>query len=325
MAFGIFLIWYVFKDLTDAEMDELKSAFSKANYFWVGLAIICGFLSHVSRAVRWSYMLNSLGYKPSVVNNYHAVMIAYVVNMILPRAGEASRCALMTKYEGIPFNKSFGTVVAERAIDLTVLLSVTAITILTQFSILSDSEEAQEMLSGASGKFSQGTIYWVLGGIVIGILLLILIMRRYSHVAFIIKMKAFFKGIGDGLKTIFTMEKKIQYLVHTVFIWGMYLAALICCLLALDVTENFSIGAVLAAFVFGSFAIALVQGGIGAYPFAVMKALMLYGVAKTTGLAAGWIVWSSQTLLLIVLGGLSMILVISYNKNREVPKETPAG
>jgi glycosyltransferase 2 family protein len=316
LAFGVFLIWYVFKDLTEEEASELKQAFSDVNYFWISLALISGWLSHVSRAYRWGFMLNSMGYKPSVINNYHAVMISYVANMILPRAGEVSRCALMTKYESIPFNKAFGTVVAERAVDLIILLSVTIVTFFTQFSVLTSLPEINDWMANFSIKDNMSSLLVVVAVAALGILVFILIIKKFSHIGIVSKFKTFLMGLVEGLKTIYKMEKKGWYLFHTAFIWTMYMTTLLCCFFALDGTSMLPVGAILTAFVFGSFAITLVQGGIGAYPFVVMKGLMLYGVAKTTGLAAGWIVWTSQSVMLIVMGGLSLILISFYNKNR---------
>ena len=67
-------------------------------------------------------MLEPLGFKPKFTNSVLAVLVGYLVNLALPRAGEVSRATVMTNYEKIPFEKGFGTIVAERIADLIMML-----------------------------------------------------------------------------------------------------------------------------------------------------------------------------------------------------------
>ena len=138
LAFGAFLIWYVFKDLTEQEKDELYTSFSSANYFWIFLSVSFGILSHMSRAIRWKYTIAPLGKTPGFWNSFFTVMIGYVANLALPRLGEVTRPGLLGKYEGLPFNKLFGTIVAERVADLVILVSIMAAIVLVEFDMLKD-------------------------------------------------------------------------------------------------------------------------------------------------------------------------------------------
>ena len=103
-------------------MDVLIGYFKNANYSWVFLGLLFGILSHLSRAYRWKFMLEPIGYKPKFTNSVLAVLIAYLVNLAIPRAGEVSRAAVMANYENVPFEKGFGTIVAERIADLIMML-----------------------------------------------------------------------------------------------------------------------------------------------------------------------------------------------------------
>ncbi|MBK7085084.1 MAG: D-glycero-beta-D-manno-heptose 1-phosphate adenylyltransferase [Flavobacteriales bacterium] len=132
IALGIWLVLYFYRQLDERQRSELFTAFGQANIFWLLLSTFLGWLSHVSRGYRWRYLLDHMGYQPGFWNCYHAVMGGYFMNMLLPRAGEASRAAMLYRTEGVPFEKGFGTILAERAVDMIMLLGIAAVTLFLQ-------------------------------------------------------------------------------------------------------------------------------------------------------------------------------------------------
>jgi glycosyltransferase 2 family protein len=88
-----------------------------ANYWWILLMFACLMLSHVARALRWRYLLAPI--KPNIGfrNLFSGVMIGYLMNNVLPRAGELVRPYTIGKLEAIPKSAAFGTIVVERMID----------------------------------------------------------------------------------------------------------------------------------------------------------------------------------------------------------------
>ena len=133
LILGGFLVWY---SLTIVSPSELIQYFKDANYWWIALGLVFGILSHLSRAYRWKFLLEPLGYKPKFLNSTLAVLVAYLMNIFLPRAGEVTRAAVMSNYEKIPFEKGFGTIVAERIADLIMMLIIISITLLIQFDFI---------------------------------------------------------------------------------------------------------------------------------------------------------------------------------------------
>ena len=132
-AFGGFLVWYSFSGI---DFNKFTADLKNANHWWIGLSLSFGILSHISRAYRWSFMLEPMGYTPRLTNNILAVLVGYLVNYTIPRAGEASRALVLTNYEGISFEKSFGTIVAERVADLLMLVVVVIVTLFLQFDFI---------------------------------------------------------------------------------------------------------------------------------------------------------------------------------------------
>ena len=320
LAFGAFLIWYVFKDLTQQEKEELYASFASANYFWIFLSISFGILSHMSRAIRWKYTIQPLGKTPGFWSSFFTVMIGYVANLALPRLGEVTRPGLLGKYEGLPFNKLFGTIVAERVADLVILGSIMAGIVLVEFDML------KELLFGyleqGSGNISIEKILIIAGAAVIGLAALFFLMLSKSDNPISRKIRELVRGIFEGLISIVKMENKGYFLMHTAFIWIMYIGMFWVCFFCLEETSSVPLAGVVASFVMGSLAIVFVQGGLGVFPLAIMNTLLLYGVSKSGALALGWILWTSQTLMVIVLGVASIPLLRFVNRNKKIESAT---
>lgn len=318
LAFGVFLIWYVFKDLTESEKLELYDAFERANYFWIFLSMFIGLLSHASRAIRWKYSIEPLGKTPGFWNSFFTVMIGYAANYALPRLGEVTRPGLLAKYEGLPFNKLFGTIVAERVADLIILAVIMASIVFMEFDLLST--KLLELANSGSDKFSPEKLI-VLGVVaVLGLAVFLFLLLGKSQNKFLVKIRELLRGVLEGVQSIWKMEKKGYFLFHTLFIWVMYIGMFYVCFFSLEETSSIPVGGVLAAFVMGSLGIVFVQGGLGVFPILIMETLMLYGISKTSALALGWILWTSQTVMLIFFGVLSIVLLRFVNRNKEIGK-----
>lgn len=309
LALGVLLIWLVYKDLTPEDISDIKSAFKEMNYLYIFLSVFIGLISHMSRAWRWRYPLKEMGYTPQFWNSYHTVMIGYFANMGIPRSGEIMRCGLMAKYENIPFNKLVGTVIAERVADLIILGSCIFFVFLIQLETLTN--YAVEI--GLADKFSPQKIitYLLILGL-LGVVGLLILKRSRNKVA--IKVREFLLGIFEGLKTIVTMKDKWLYIAHTLLIWFLYVIMFYVTFFSLSSVENVPFTGVVTAFVMGGIAVTVTNGGIGAYPLAIAGVLALYGVAQSQGYAFGWVVWTGQTIMLVLAGLVSSILLPRMNK-----------
>ncbi len=320
LALGGYLVWYFFSTLTPEEKDQIAEAVKAANYWWVLLSAIPAVLSHVSRAYRWKYTLDPLGYKPDFWNSFFSVMIGYAVNLAIPRLGEISRCGFMNRYNKIPFDKLVGTVIAERLADAIILLVTITATVLIQYDLISDF--VNNLLSDKFGNISGTFVLLVMAGLLVaGLVGLYLVYKIEWKNNVLIKIQGLIQNVISGVASILTMKNKGWFLAHTFFIWLMYFFMLYFNFFALEETSSISFSAALTAFTLGGLAMALTNGGIGAYPLAIQAALALYGFSEAAGGALGWIMWIAQTLLIIVLGAGSMLLMPIYNKNKNFSGE----
>ncbi|MEN8885499.1 MAG: lysylphosphatidylglycerol synthase transmembrane domain-containing protein [Winogradskyella sp.] len=303
LLLGVALVWY---SLLQISIPVLIQYFKDANYYWVFLGVGMGILSHISRAYRWLFMAEPLGYKPKFANSFMAVYSAYLINLTIPRAGEIARATILTNYENIPFDKGFGTIVAERVADTIMLLLIVLLALFLEFEFIS------EFFLSKFNPFALGLIGLLLTLSVV--LVYYLIIKGTSK--FAIKVKTFFKGLIEGALSIFKMKKKWAFIGHTLFIWVMYVAMFYVTTFALPELQNISIAAVLIGFILASFSIAATNGGIGSFPEAIVIAFLLFSMPEDASRAFGWIVWSTQTLVIIVLGGLSLIYLPIFNRKK---------
>ena len=297
------MVWFA---LSKVSIDELIFYLKKADYKWIVLGVFFGFLSHLSRAYRWRFMLDPLGYKIKLENSIMAVFAAYLINFTIPRAGEIARASVLTNYENVPFEKGFGTIVSERIADVVVMMGIIALTLFLQFEFIYDFfiQRFNPLKIGAS----------VLLLITVVFIAFKIVKRSQSR--FAKKIKGFFNGLLEGILSIFKMKKKWPFVLHTLFIWGMYILMFYATSFSIAELEGISIGAILIGFISASFSIAATNGGIGSYPLAIYAAFSIFSIAKEPSLAFGWIVWASQTLLIIVFGGISLIYLPIYNRKR---------
>ena len=310
LGLGIFLIWMVYKDLTPENISDINKSFHEINYVFLLLSVLFGIFSHLSRAWRWKYPLNHLGYKPKIYNSFFTTMIGYFANIGIPRSGEILRCGVMSKYENIPFTKLVGTVIAERVADLIILFLCIATVFFIQFDLLKN----YFIELGLLDKFSPIKL------LIIGITFLILIFIFYliitkSNRSIFTKIRLFLSGIKEGIQSILMMPNRGWFLFHTIFIWLMYFLMFYITFFSLKDIQSVPMGGVFTAFVLGGVSIAATNGGIGAYPLAISSVLMLYGVEETTGYAFGWAIWTAQTIMIVVLGLISLLLVSKLNQS----------
>lgn len=299
IAIGVLLVWYSYRQFSQEQLEDIRGHFQQANYGFVLLSAIFSILSHIVRAHRWTFLARPLGFQPKFYNSFMALNCAYLLNLVIPRGGEVSRAVLLDKYEAIPFQKGFGTIIAERVVDLLFLLGFTFVTIWIKADVLIEYFTALIPFKKLSSLAIIGSIgllgaWWIL---------------RYTKGKFVQKIKDFLNGIKEGVWSIAKMQNKWAFLFHSFLIWALYIAAFYVCIFAFEQTANIDFSTMLLAFVVGSFAVAFTNSGFGSYPLFVAGVLSLFGIAQTAGTAFGWIIWSTNMFSILILGILSFILL----------------
>ena len=308
LAVGFFFVYLSYNSTSEEELILIYSYIQKADLRFVMLSVFFGILSHLSRAYRWKYLLSPLGYQPRFINSVLAVLIAYIANLGIPRSGEILRATTLSSYEKIPFEKTFGTIVAERLVDLLILMGFVLTALVLQFDII------WSILS--EKKISTVQIVIGLAFVIIGYIILKKLFTL-SQNPLIIRIKNFFWGLAEGIMSLKNMPNKGRFIGHTLFIWLMYLAMFYVVKWTVPETASLGMNDILPAFVVGGLAISATNGGIGIYPFSVALVLAAFKISNESGLAFGWIMWTSQTLMIIVFGSLSFFVLPLVNRQQK--------
>lgn len=316
LGVSVLLFWLVYRDQNWDDL--LKVLKEDVNYTWIGVACILGIASHVSRAMRWQLLTESMGYKIRFWNSFMGVMIGYFANLAIPRMGEFTRCGVVNKYEKVPFSNLLGTVVAERVIDMVILLTLTLVVVVTQFKQLGIFLENNP---GVRDKLEQlFHSWWMLLILLATVVLLWVLWKTFLKDRIQGRIRSFFHGLKEGLLTIKDVKHKGLFVFYSLFIWLMYFLMFYVCFFCFQFTSHLSILVGLTCFVLASYGmVAPVQGGIGAWHFMVIAALMIYlpytpnieSMAKTFAL----LTHGSMTLLYIVVGVICVILLPIYNRD----------
>lgn len=313
LSLGIVLLWYSTSTLTEEDVKKVKELVFRANLLYVFPSIGALLLSHYIRSIRWKMMLDELGTKPGLTNVFLSVLVGYFLNLVFPRLGEVAKCSLLGKYEKMPVDKLIGTIVAERILDLVCLFIVIALTIASQLDQLGS--YAAELMDKLVGKANQSAnfVFLLFAGVLI---LFFLGYQLFKKSKWLKSLQSFFQGIKEGLFVIRKIEKKRLFFVHTALIWFLYLLSIRIGFYSMTDTVSLSWVPSLTILTFGSFAMIATQGGVGAYQLAVQKTLSFYQINEVSGLAFGWLLWSVQTFMLLVVGPIAMFLLFFLNRKK---------
>lgn len=314
LGVGIGLVYWSVKDITPEQKQLITDSFKRANYNWLWLLIFFGLISNFFRAQRWRLLLRPLGYNPNYWNTFSAVMIMFFANLAFPRLGEVLRCSILAKYEKVPVEKSLGTMVLERVIDLICILILGAIILLLEY------QRFYQFFADIFGKINFVKV-GAIAAIVISIgafALYFLNKKKKIHDEIVREENvviAKLKGLWQGIISIKDLDEKWEFIFHTVCIWTCYILMPYFGMKCLQETAHLGVTAAIASVFFGGFAMVLTQGGIGAFQIVTEKILATYGIASVIGLSYGWISWSVQTFFVVVAGILSLIFLAIYNKD----------
>ena len=307
LGIGIFFIYLSYNNTTPEDRENIFLHIKNAEYRFVLFSAVFGALSHISRAYRWKFLLAPLGYRPRLINSVLAVLIGYVSNLGIPRSGELFRATVMDRFENIPFQKGFGTVIAERLVDLVILLCFISLALILQFDLIWD----------ILAKKSINPVQIII--IVVSVVVVFLVLRKFinrSNNPILNKIRLFFAGLWEGIISLKKMEHKWAFIGHTLFIWLMYLAMFYIIKFSIPETASLGLESLIAAFVVGALAISATNGGVGIYPFSVSLVLIAYGISKESSLAFGWIMWTSQTVMVVLFGSLAFFALPLVNRSK---------
>ncbi len=320
------LIWFSLRGLTVAEGEDkwgfLLRTWEQANKGWLLAMAAIAVLSHVIRAERWRMLLVPTGHTTKLSYSFLSLMVGYLVNLVIPRGGEVSRCYNLYKLDKTPVEMSFGTVVVERIVDVICLVALIGISFFVESEKLFSFIDTLPIGTDQSSKFKTLAII----GVVFVVLMvgLFFVLKRNKRISTFLKKT--WDGFKDGLLSVFRLERKGLFIFYSIIIWALYFAMSYTVILAFPQTAHLGVSAVLSLFAIGSIAMAVpLPGGTGSYHVLVPQGLVfLYGIAQADAIAFTFIFHGWQTAIMIVGGAISLIVTsIVVKKNNAEVKTNP--
>jgi uncharacterized protein (TIRG00374 family) len=320
---GLLLLWIAFRDI---DFTKVGKGLREANYMWLILALLFATLAYISRARRWVILINPLGYKPSFKNTFYSMMTGYLANIALPRIGEVSKCVALGKKEKIPVDQLIGTVVIERTIDFLSLVVIMVLMIIIDGKIVGPflyNNIYVGIQQKLSDYFGAAWIFWLILAFtgILSLYFLFAFRIRLRKIRFFAKIFDAVKGIIQGLKTITVIERKWEFIFHTVFIWVNYTLMTWIVVFAVKSTSHLDFSDGIFLLVIGGLAMsAPVQSGLGAFHLIISQGLfVVYGISLEDGMVYAILAHESQLLFGIILGVYSFYMLV--RKRSPIPAE----
>ncbi|MDZ4663674.1 MAG: lysylphosphatidylglycerol synthase transmembrane domain-containing protein [Bacteroidota bacterium] len=321
LAIGALLVWLSLRQVAP-QKDNVIKAFQSANYFWVIISLVIAVISHMLRAYRWNYLLNPLGHNVGFINANCHVLIGYFANYIPPRLGEVVRCTLAAKYDKVPFEVAFGTVITERIVDTFVFLVIFVFTLFLEFSNLiglANKYVFDKLSPKLEGLYNNPVkLIIVIASLMIALSVFLFFRKKLAN---LLKGKfgSIIKGFGEGLGSIRKMERPVMFVILSFLIWTSYFYSLYFCFFAISGTSDLGQSEALTLLLFGTFGVIVSPGGIGAYQIILTGILIgTYHIDEISAFALPWLSWGSQFVMLVVLGVISLIVLPIINRNKNV-------
>lgn len=315
LGIAIWIFWFLYRDIA---LDSLLVQIKSTNWSWIFASLFISLFGFWLRAWRWTLLIRSdEGEKVKPNRAYHAVMVGYLVNLLIPRAGEVAKCGVLTRTNGISLGHLLGTVILERSVDLLFLVSTIGLAFLVENELFLSLASLLVNVDDLWAKILANLPVF-LGGLVIFIIFMVLILRKYRDHGLIKKIRHFMREIVSGLKSVNQLSNPLSFWMSSVLIWVIYFLTMYTVSLGITSTANLSSGEVLLVMVMGSIGmVAPVQGGIGTFHALVAFILIQLGISEEDGKIFAAIIHGTQVLLMLAAGMVSWVLMMrlpSWNK-----------
>jgi len=315
---ALVLLYYAFRSV---DFKHIAHGFREVNYLWICASLLLGLGAHATRAIRWGYLMEPLGQKPSFGKLLSAVFVGYIANLALPRFGEVAKCGSVSKVSNLRFDSLVGTVVVERTADVAMLLLSTLIVILIQLDTFGQYIYSK-IIQPIHERVLQVEGYKL-------VIILIMIAAFLFLVRFFLrtnilgdkingKIKGVVNGLVEGLKSIYTTPKLFSFILLSFLMWVLYWAMTWALLKSLPITSGLSPWDAMFIMVIGSYGMTVpVQGGFGAYHIITASALGLFGLEYENGLIFSIVSHESQTIMLIVGGIVALVYLYMIQQKQD--------
>ena len=302
------ILYLVYRDY---DFSSFWDGIAEMRLGWLWIALLFSAISPLLRGLRWNLLLDPIGYRVPARDSVLTVFTGYAANIIIPRIGEICRCAILEKNNKVPFSKSFGTLVAERFVDLIFLLILTITTVITQRSMFSDLFAGKAGLDGIqtveAASASAGSHLWIwfaATALAVITCYICIRFRLWEHIL------NFIKGFWEGFVSLKQIRNLPLFFAYSFGIWVCYYLEMYAAFFCISSIASVGPLAGLVCFVAGSIAVLVpTPNGAGPWHFAVTSMLVLYGVGQTDAQTFALVLHTAQTATYLLCGAIAWIVL----------------
>jgi len=299
IVLGIFFIYITYRLTSQAERLLIWNYIKSAQIQYVVGAMLFGASADVIRGLRWQLLSKAIGYRSGTINSIASVFMCYTSNMAIPRSGEIIRATALSEYNKIPIGKTFGTIAAERVIDISISILILFLVWILQYNVILESFFNEDYL-----MFIDNNFWLIFSTVNILIAIIFILITRVK------KIKRFFKSVLEGFLSLTKLKKKLfPFILLSLLIWTCYVLAFFTIKFSVTELNVIDSSLIFPAFVVGVFSISLSNHGLGVYPLAIALFLSNFGISTEIGLTYGWLAWSCQAIITLIFGGLSFFVL----------------
>ena len=299
IVLGIFFIYITYRLTSQAERLLIWNYIKSAQIQYVVGAMLFGASADVIRGLRWQLLSKAIGYSSGTINSIASVFMCYTSNMAIPRSGEIIRATALSEYNKIPIGKTFGTIAAERVIDISISILILFLVWTLQYDVILESFFNEDYL-----MFIDNNFWLIFSTVNIFIAIIFILITRVK------KIKRFFKSVLEGFLSLTKLKKKLfPFILLSLLIWTCYVLAFFTIKFSVTELNVIASSLIFPAFVVGVFSISLSNHGLGVYPLAIALFLSNFGISTEIGLTYGWLAWSCQAIITLIFGGLSFFVL----------------
>ena len=299
IVLGIFFIYITYRLTSQAERLLIWNYIKSAQIEYVVGAMLFGASADIIRGLRWQLLSKAIGYSSGTINSIASVFMCYTSNMAIPRSGEIIRATALSEYNKIPIGKTFGTIAAERVIDISISILILFLVWILQYDVILESFFNEDYL-----MFIDNNFWLIFSTVNIFIAIIFILITRVK------KIKRFFKSVLEGFLSLTKLKKKLfPFILLSLLIWTCYVLAFFTIKFSVTELNVIASSLIFPAFVVGVFSISLSNHGLGVYPLAIALFLSNFGISTEIGLTYGWLAWSCQAIITLIFGGLSFFVL----------------
>jgi uncharacterized protein (TIRG00374 family) len=295
----MFFIYITYRLTSQEERLLIWNYIKSAQIQYVIGAMLFGASADVIRGLRWQLLSKAIGYSSGTINSIASVFMCYTSNMAIPRSGEIIRATALSEYNKIPIGKTFGTLAAERVVDISISVLILFLVWILQYDVILESFFNEDNLMFIDNNF------WIIFSTVnIFIAIIFILITRVK------KIKSFFTSVIEGFLSLTKLKKKLfPFILLSLLIWTCYVLAFFTIKFSVTELNVIDSSLIFPAFVVGVFSISLSNHGLGVYPLAISLFLSNFGISTEIGLTYGWLAWSCQAIITLIFGGLSFFVL----------------